>query len=122
MNEVIRLDNVSLWRRTQEEFSYDLKKTVLSMFEGKYQKPSKRLVIKDLSFSIQKGEKVGIIGANGAGKATLLKLICGILKPSQGVIRVKVTISPLIELGAGFEADLSVIDNIIMYGVMIGFS
>ena len=63
MHEVIRLDNVSLWRRTQEEFSYDLKKTVLSMFEGKYQKPSKRLVINDLSFSIQKGEKVGIIGS-----------------------------------------------------------
>ena len=122
MHEVIRLDNVSLWRRTQEEFSYDLKKTVLSMFEGKYQKPSKRLVINDLSFSIQKGEKVGIIGANGAGKSTLLKLICGILKPSQGVIRVKGTISPLIELGAGFDSDLPVVDNIIMYGVMLGFS
>ncbi|MGA1134077.1 MAG: ABC transporter ATP-binding protein [Prochlorotrichaceae cyanobacterium] len=122
MQEVIRLDNVSLWRRTQEEFSYDLKKTLISLAEGKYKKPSKKLVVDEISLSIIAGEKIGIIGSNGAGKSTLLKLICGILKPTQGTIKVRGNISPLIELGAGFDGDLPVVDNIIMYGIMLGFS
>jgi ABC-type polysaccharide/polyol phosphate transport system ATPase subunit len=118
----IELDKVSLLRRTQEEFSYDLKKTVLSVFEGKYRKPSKRRVIDEISLRIEKGSKIGIIGANGAGKSTLLKLICGILKPTTGLVTVKGTIAPLIELGAGFDAEISVSDNIILYGVLLGFS
>lgn len=122
MSEVIRLDNVSLWRRTQEEFSYDLKKTLLSIVEGKYRKPAKKLIINDVNLCIKAGEKVGIIGSNGAGKSTLLKIICGILKPSKGFVKVRGSISPLIELGAGFDGELSVFDNIIMYGVMLGFS
>jgi ABC-type polysaccharide/polyol phosphate transport system ATPase subunit len=118
----IELDKVSLLRRTQEEFSYDLKKTVLSVFEGKYRKPSKRKVIDEISLRIEKGSKIGIIGANGAGKSTLLKLICGILQPTTGLVTVKGTIAPLIELGAGFDAEISVSDNIILYGVLLGFS
>jgi ABC-type polysaccharide/polyol phosphate transport system ATPase subunit len=118
----IELDRVSLLRRTQEEFSYDLKKTVLSVFEGKYRKPSKRRVIDEISLSIEKGAKIGIIGANGAGKSTLLKLVCGILTPTTGLVTVKGTIAPLIELGAGFDAEISISDNIILYGVLLGFS
>jgi ABC-type polysaccharide/polyol phosphate transport system ATPase subunit len=118
----IELDKVSLLRRTQEEFSYDLKKTVLSVFEGKYRKPSKRKVIDEISLRIEKGSKIGIIGANGAGKSTLLKLICGILQPTTGLVTVKGAIAPLIELGAGFDAEISVSDNIILYGVLLGFS
>jgi ABC-type polysaccharide/polyol phosphate transport system ATPase subunit len=120
--EVIRLDNVSLWRRTQEEFSYDLKKTVLSFLQGKYQKPSRKQVLKEINLVIKSGEKIGIIGANGAGKSTLLKVICGILEPTTGKIRVRGNIAPLIELGAGFNVDMSVLDNIIMYGVLLGYS
>jgi ABC-type polysaccharide/polyol phosphate transport system ATPase subunit len=119
--ETIRLDNVYLWRRTQEEFSYDLKKTILSFFEGKFRKPNKQLILRDINLSIYSGEKIGIIGSNGSGKSTLLKLICGILKPTKGQIRVRGNIAPLIELGAGFDEELSVVDNIIMYGVMLGF-
>lgn len=122
MTEVIRLDQVSLSRRTQEEFSYDLKKTVLSFLEGKYRKPSRKLILDQISLTVKAGEKVGIIGANGSGKSTLLKVICGILQPSTGQVRVKGEIAPLIELGAGFDAELSVTDNIILYGVMLGFS
>lgn len=120
--EAIRLDNVSLIRRTQEEFSYDLKKTILSVLEGKYRKPSKRCVLDDISLVVEAGEKVGIIGSNGSGKSTLLKVICRILEPTTGKVRVKGTIAPLIELGAGFDSDMSVVDNIILYGVMLGFS
>ena len=120
--EVIRIDNVSLWRRTQEEFSYDLKKTALSIIEGKYRQPAKKLVLDNLNLVINSGEKVGIIGGNGAGKSTLLKLISGILQPTMGTFRVRGKIAPLIELGAGFDIDISVMDNITLYGVMLGFS
>ncbi|GBF81619.1 ABC transporter ATP-binding protein [Aphanothece sacrum] len=122
MTELIRLDQVSLWRRTQEEFSYDLKKTVLSFLEGKYRQPSRKLILDQINLTVKTGEKVGIIGANGSGKSTLLKVIAGILQPSSGQVRVKGEIAPLIELGAGFDGELSVTDNIILYGVMLGFS
>ena len=122
MKEVIRLDKVSLWRRTQEEFSYDLKQTLLSLVTGKYRKPLKKLVLDNIELVVYSGEKVGIVGANGSGKSTVLKIISGILKPTSGSVRVRGEIAPLIELGAGFDAKLSVIDNIILYGVMLGFS
>lgn len=122
MTEAIRIENVSLWRRTQEEFSYDLKRTVLAFLEGKYRHPAKKLILDNVSLTINQGDKIGIIGSNGSGKSTLLKLICGILNPTQGTVRVKGKIAPLIELGAGFDDELSVFDNIIFYGVMLGFS
>ncbi|WGV25482.1 ABC transporter ATP-binding protein [Halotia branconii] len=120
--EVIRLDEVSLWRRTQEEFSYDLKKTLLSFLEGKYRQPAKKLVLNKIDLVVERGEKIGIIGANGSGKSTLLKIISGILKQSSGAVRVRGQIAPLIELGAGFDAEISVMDNILLYGVLLGFS
>lgn len=120
--ESIRLENVSLWRRTQEEFSYDLKKTLFSILEGKFNRPVKRLVIDTIDLVVNEGEKIGIIGANGSGKSTLLKLICGILQPTSGSIKVSGNIAPLIELGAGFETEISVKDNIFLYGIFLGFS
>lgn len=120
--EAIRIDKVSLWRRTQEEFSYDLKKTVLSFLEGKYRKPARKLVLDQVDIVVNCGDKVGIIGANGAGKSTLLKVICGILQPTSGQVRVRGKIAPMIELGAGFDGELSVVNNIILYGVLLGFS
>ncbi|MDF5709103.1 MAG: ABC transporter ATP-binding protein [Nostoc sp. S4] len=120
--EVIRLDKVSLLRRTQEEFSYDLKKTMLSVLEGKYRQPVKKLVLDKIDFVVKKGQKIGIIGANGSGKSTLLKIISGILQPSSGTVRVRGKIAPLIELGAGFDLEISVMDNIILYGVLLGYS
>ncbi|WP_353931810.1 ABC transporter ATP-binding protein [Okeanomitos corallinicola TIOX110] len=120
--EVIRLDQVCLWRRTQEEFSYDLKKTILSIVEGKYRQPAKKLVLDHVDLVVDKGEKIGIIGANGSGKSTLLKIISGILQPTTGTVRVKGQVAPLIELGAGFDPEISVMDNILLYGVLLGFS
>jgi ABC-type polysaccharide/polyol phosphate transport system ATPase subunit len=122
MIEAIQLKKISLLRRTQEEFSYDLKKTVLSLIEGKYRAPSKRLTLDDIDFTIKVGEKVGIIGSNDSGKSTLLKVISGILQPSSGKVHVSGKIAPLIELGAGFDPEISVRDNIIFYGVLLGFS
>ncbi|QIR38949.1 ABC transporter ATP-binding protein [Tolypothrix sp. PCC 7910] len=120
--EVIRLHQVSLWRRTQEEFSYDLKKTLLSIIEGKYRQPAKKLVLDNIDFAVEAGEQIGIIGANGSGKSTLLKVISGILQPTTGNVKVKGQIAPLIELGAGFDPEISVMDNILLYGILLGFS
>ncbi|MEC4984346.1 MAG: ABC transporter ATP-binding protein [Oscillatoria sp. PMC 1076.18] len=120
--EVISLDNISLWRRTQEEFSYDIKTTILALLEGKHRQPVKKKTLDNISLVIEAGEKVGIIGANGSGKSTLMKIICQILKPTTGKVRVRGQIAPLIELGAGFVSDLSVIDNIVFCGILLGFS
>ncbi len=119
---VISLEQVSLWRRTQEEFSYDIKQTILSVLEGKHRQPARKKILNDIHFNIEAGEQVGIIGANGAGKSTLLKVISGILKPTSGRVKIRGKIAPLIELGAGFDPDMPVVDNIIVYGVLLGFS
>ena len=75
----------------------------------------------DVSIDIEKGEVVGIIGLNGSGKSTLLKIISGILKPSAGEVITNGTISPLIELGAGFDPDLTTRENIFLNGSVLGF-
>lgn len=79
------------------------------------------LALKDVSFRVQKGEAWGIIGTNGSGKSTLLKLVCGILKPYKGKVTVYGTIAPLIELGAGFDGDLTARENIFLNGAVLGY-
>lgn len=79
------------------------------------------LALKDVSFEVKKGEAWGIVGTNGSGKSTLLKLICGILKPYQGSVSINGTIAPLIELGAGFDPDLTASENIYLNGAVLGY-
>jgi teichoic acid transport system ATP-binding protein len=102
-----------------------------------YQKPSDRLrealhplhkvyhkdfyALRDVTFCVGKGETLGIIGVNGSGKSTALKIITGVLTPSAGSVEVKGTVSALLELGAGFNMDYTGIENIYMNGVMMGF-
>src|ERR1017187_299417 len=78
--------------------------------------------LKGVNFSVSQGETVGIIGHNGSGKSTLLKCICGVLKPTTGEIRLRGSLAALLELGAGFQTELSGRDNVYLYGAMLGFS
>lgn len=82
----------------------------------------KFFALNGVSFNVEKGTTVGIIGTNGSGKSTILKIICGVLNPSTGDIKVKGNISALLELGAGFNMDYTGIENIYMNGTMMGFS
>jgi ABC-type polysaccharide/polyol phosphate transport system ATPase subunit len=117
---VVSLTNISLWRRTQEEFHYDFKRFIFSLLRGKRRIPQRRLVLNAITLNVAAGEKIGIVGANGSGKSTLLKVICGILQPTAGQAEVNGSIAPLIELGAGFDPELSLIDNIVYYGMLLG--
>lgn len=78
--------------------------------------------LKDVSFSIEKGETIGVIGHNGAGKSTLLKIISGIMKPTSGSITVTGSIVPMLELGSGFDMELSGRENIYLNGAILGYS
>jgi lipopolysaccharide transport system ATP-binding protein len=119
---LIQLSDVSLWRRTQEEFAYNFKETFFNWLRRGADRSARKQVLSNISLEIFRGETVGIVGANGAGKSTLLKVISGILEPQKGQVNVRGNIAPLIELGAGFDPELSIEDNIYMYGIMLGFS
>lgn len=78
--------------------------------------------LKGISFEVEKGEVMGIIGRNGAGKSTLLKIISGILKPTEGSVQLKGNIVPMLELGSGFDYDLTGRENIFLNGSILGYS
>lgn len=77
--------------------------------------------LKDVSFTVKKGESLGLIGLNGSGKSTMLKIIAGVLKPTKGVAEVYGKVAPLIELGAGFDMDLTARENIFLNGALLGY-
>ena len=101
-----KVDNVKEYiiRKLKRKLSYD-----------------KFCALDNVSIDIEKGEVVGIIGLNGSGKSTLLKIISGILTPSEGEVIINGTISPLIELGAGFDPELTTRENIFLNGSVLGF-
>lgn len=78
--------------------------------------------LKDISFNVKKGEIFGLVGLNGAGKSTMLKVIAGVLKPTKGTVKVHGSIAPLIELGAGFDLELTGRENIFLNGAILGYS
>lgn len=78
--------------------------------------------LQDVNLTIRAGEAWGIVGVNGSGKSTLLKLICGILKPYRGSVNVSGSIAPLIELGAGFDGELTARENVLLNGTLMGYS
>ena len=76
--------------------------------------------VRDVSFSLRPGEVLGVIGPNGAGKSTLMKMVARVLPPTEGRIVVRGVVAPMIELGAGFNQEMSAYDNIVLYGTLLG--
>lgn len=78
--------------------------------------------LKDVSFSVKKGESIGIVGRNGSGKSTTLGLMAGVIKPTQGKVIIRERVSPMLELGGGFHPELTGIENVMLNGVLLGLS
>lgn len=122
MNQkVIEVENLSIKYNKSTERVDNIKEYIIRKLKGQM-RFEEFWALSDVSFSVEKGETVGIIGLNGSGKSTLLKVIAGVLRPAKGQVRVRGTVAPLIELGAGFDPDLSARENIFLNGAVLGYS
>ncbi len=117
LKNVVSFENVSkLYRLRQERTFKELLQTLLQ----RSSKSKEFWALKNISFSIKKGETIGIIGSNGSGKSTMLKLVAGVSVPTKGNIMVNGKIAPLIELGAGFHPELTGRENVYLNGIILG--
>lgn len=118
---MIKAENVSVKYLMTYDRIQSMKEYLVQMVKGKI-KYEEFWALKDVSFEVKKGEVLGIIGHNGAGKSTLLKVISGILKPTTGSVQVNGTIVPMLELGSGFDFDLTGRENVFLNGAILGYS
>lgn len=120
---MIRLKDVGMKFNLGIEKDNSLKMTFIRLFDKRKRiKKSDFWALKNITFNVERGDVVGLIGANGAGKSTLLKVVSGVMKPTEGTVEVDGVISPMIELGAGFDADLTARENIYLNGAILGYS
>ncbi|MPL95143.1 Teichoic acids export ATP-binding protein TagH [bioreactor metagenome] len=99
-----------------------LKEKLFAKVEDEMSSKQMFKALDDISFEVEKGEIFGVIGGNGAGKSTLLKILAGIMKPTHGSVEVEGTIAPMIELGTGFDYELSALENIYLSGSILGYN
>lgn len=118
---VITVDNVSMKFNMSKEKIDSLKEYFVKVMKKELMY-KEFTALTDISFEVKKGEVVGLVGLNGSGKSTLLKIIAGVMKPTVGKVSVKGSIAPLIEVGAGFNSNLSGRENIFLNGYLLGFS
>jgi ABC-type polysaccharide/polyol phosphate transport system ATPase subunit len=116
---IVKVEQVSFSYVVKHALAPSLKQVFINSFKGVHS-DIKIDASKNLNFELRSGEVLGIIGKNGSGKSTLLKLLAGILTPNSGRITVKGKTAPLIELGAGFNLELTGLENIILFGVLLG--
>ena len=121
MEAIIKVNDVSMMFNKSSEKIDNIKEYVIKMFRGQLLF-EEFWTLKNISLEINNGEFVGIVGLNGSGKSTLLKTIAGVLSPTKGSIEVNGTIAPLIELGAGFDPNLSARENVFLNGAVLGKS
>ena len=118
---VLKLDSVSILYKTGDFRNIGLKESLIRKLKGTY-RVTEFWADRDISFSLEQGDMLGIIGVNGAGKSTLLKAIAGIMTPSLGTIERKGNVAALLELSSGFDPDLSVKQNAYLRGAMLGYT
>lgn len=119
---MIIVDNVSVTYRIAKERRTSLQQYIINFLKGKRLNYESFNALKNISFEVKRGESIGIIGHNGAGKSTMLKVIAGVMKPISGKVTVNGRIAPLIELGAGFDPELTGKENIYLNASILGFS
>jgi len=120
-NPVISLDNISVCYRVQDEPIWSFKEYIIRFLQGKVHMHD-FWALKKVSIVVQRGDCLGIIGPNGAGKSTLLKVIARVLHPTEGRVQLDGEVSPLLELGAGFHAELTGRENIFLNGTLLGYT
>ena len=121
MKEILKVENVSIKYITGDFKSIGLKEYVMRRLKGNYT-VKEFWANKNITFNLEEGDMLGIIGTNGAGKSTLLKAVSGIMRPSEGTIVRHGTIAALLELGSGFDGDLTVKENAYLRGAMLGYT
>lgn len=133
MNEndiMIKVDNVSMKFNLGIEKNFSLKQFVVDTLSPgrrkknksqKTQRSNEFWALKDVTFDVKRGEVIGFVGTNGAGKSTLLKVVAGVMKPTKGAVHAKGNICPMIELGAGFDMELTARENIYLNGAVMGY-
>ncbi|HEX2944794.1 MAG TPA: ATP-binding cassette domain-containing protein, partial [Clostridia bacterium] len=119
---MINVNNVTMKFNLNRGKVKTLKEKILVKIDDRAKEKDLFCALNDISFNVDKGEIFGIIGRNGAGKSTLLKILAGIMKPTSGEAKVLGTIAPMIELGTGFDFELSALENIYLSGAVLGYS
>lgn len=119
--QAIRCENISIRYITGDFKDIGLKEYVMRRLKGQY-KVQDFWADRGISFSLEEGDMLGIIGANGAGKSTLLKAVSGIMVPTEGRLEVNGTVAALLELGTGFDSELTVRENTFLRGAMLGYT
>lgn len=118
---VVKVENVSMMFNLNNEKIDNIKEYLIKLITGKLHY-KEFWALKDIDFTVEKGDRLGILGLNGAGKSTLLKVVAGVMKPTKGSVRVSGIIAPMIELGAGFDPNYTGAENIYLYGTTMGYS
>ena len=119
-NSIIDVNDVSIMFRLYRENVDSLKEFVVKKIKRQIAY-DEFWALQNINFHVGRGEAVGLVGRNGSGKSTLLKTIAGVLKPTKGSVAIKGTVAPMIELGAGFDMDLTATENVFLNGAILGY-
>lgn len=121
MEEVIKVNDVTMEFNLSKEKVDSVKEYFIKMVKSEL-RYDRFQALKNVSFSVNRGDRIGILGLNGAGKSTLMKVIAGVFKPTKGTVEKSGVIAPMIELGAGFDKQYTGAENIYLYGAVLGHS
>ena len=119
--KAVKVDNISILFNLNKEKVDNIKEYFIKLVTRKLHY-NEFWALTDISFEVEEGERLGVLGFNGAGKSTMLKVIAGVLKPTKGSVKVNGVIAPLLELGAGFDMNYTGAENIYLYGATMGYS